>query len=50
MNTYTVTIDLNSLCYEIEADSEDEAVEIAFSIAEWSTNLFDNCVTNVEVK
>jgi len=50
MKKYEVTMHLHSLCYEIEAESEDDAVEMALSMAENSDSLLDNCVTYVEEK
>lgn len=36
MKTYNVTIDLNSLNYEVEAESEDDAIDMA---VEWAGSL-----------
>lgn len=34
MTLYYVTIDLNSLCYEVDAESKDDAVKLAMQLAE----------------
>lgn len=48
MKLYCVTIDLNSLCYVVDADSEEDAVELGMQLAEQEQNWLSSCYAFAE--
>lgn len=48
MTRYHVTIDLNSLSYEVNAESEDEAVKQAMQLAEQEQYWLSSCYAFAE--
>lgn len=48
MTRYHVTIDLNSLSYEVDAESEEDAVELGIQLAEQEQDWLSSCYAFAE--
>lgn len=50
MGKYAVTIQVDSLYYEVEAGDENEAMQIAFELAEVTTEFIFDCNECYEIE